>query len=209
MIAVTIAVGDQYQRLAEAAATSCERYTGLATHIIRQTPGESKPARYKLQLLRLFPGQTALYFDADTRFLRPWDARGLDDIAAFAAVLDMSSAARDHDCSRYGIDPQRYFNSGIWIANARHAEAFAVADQICHAPDYRTGFRYEQTALNVAIQRLNVPVVFLDRRYNAICDPACKMPAEPVVVHRAGGKPGGDHERIFERTIHNAQCVST
>ncbi len=167
------------------------------------------PARYKLQLLRLFPGQTVLYFDADTRFVQPWDVRGLDDMRAFTAVLDMPSDARNKDCRQYGIDPQNYFNSGIWIANGRHAEAFALADQICHAPDYRTGFRYEQTALNVAIQRLNVPVVFLDRRYNAICDPACKMPADAVVVHRAGGKPGGDHERIFERTIRNAQCVST
>jgi lipopolysaccharide biosynthesis glycosyltransferase len=209
MIAVTIAVGDQYERLAEAAAASCERCTGLPTHVIRETPGESKPARYKLQLLRLFPGQTVLYFDADTRFLRPWDVRGLDDMRAFAAVLDMPSDARNKDCRHYGIDPHRYFNSGIWIANGRHVEAFALADQISHAPDYRTGFRYEQTALNVAIQQLNVPVVFLDRRYNAICDPACQMPADPVVVHRAGGKPGGDHERIFERTIRNAQCLST
>ena len=58
MIAVTIAVGDQYERLAEAAADSCQRYTGLDVHIIRETPGESQPARYKLQLLRLFPGET-------------------------------------------------------------------------------------------------------------------------------------------------------
>jgi lipopolysaccharide biosynthesis glycosyltransferase len=209
MIAVTIAVGEQYQCLAEAAADSCQRYTGLDVHVIRDAPGESQPARYKLQLLRLFPGETVLYFDADTRFLRHWGVRGLDDFPAFAAVLDMPSAARDDDCRRYGIDPQKYVNSGIWIANARHAEAFALADQICHSPDYRTSFRYEQTALNVAIQRLNVPVVFLERRCNAICDPACKMPADPVVVHRAGGKPGGDHERIFERTIRNAQCLST
>ena len=41
MIAVTIAVGEQYERLAEAAADSCQRYTGLDVHIIRETPGES------------------------------------------------------------------------------------------------------------------------------------------------------------------------
>lgn len=136
-------------------------------------------------------------------------AGGLEDIPAFAAVLDMPSEARDDDCRRCGIDPQKYVNSGIWIANRRPAEPFALADQICHAPDYRTGFRYEQTALNVTIERLNVPVVFLDRRENAICEPAFKMPDEPVVVHRAGGKPGGDHERIFERTIRDTQCLST
>jgi hypothetical protein len=51
MIAVTIALGEHYERLAEAAAQSCERCTGLRTQIIRKTPGESSPARYKLQLL--------------------------------------------------------------------------------------------------------------------------------------------------------------
>jgi len=113
MIAVTIAVGDQYERLAEAAAESCERFTGLKTHIIRQTPGESSPARYKLQLLRLFPGETVLCFDADARFLWPWDVPAFVDQPWPVVVLDWPSDARDEDCRQYGIAPSRYFASGL------------------------------------------------------------------------------------------------
>jgi hypothetical protein len=202
MIAVTIAVGEQYERLAEAAAQSCERYTGLRTQIIRKTPGESSPARYKLQLLRQFPGQTILYYDADARFLRPWDVSPYENQPWPVVVLDWPSDARDEDCERYSIDRGRYFASGFWIANGRHVEVWQDAHRLAVAADYATAFKYEQTALNVAIQRANLPVTILDRRYWWIAREADPPPTDTIVV-AMGGDAAVDR-RVYEDAIKTA-----
>jgi lipopolysaccharide biosynthesis glycosyltransferase len=190
MLAVTIGVGPRYSAEAEIAAATARWSTGLETVVLTATPGEPIPAFYKLRLLEMFPGETILYFDADTRFLRRWDVAKHDGSPAFRAVLDWPSAARNEDCEAFGLDASRYVNTGIWIASPYHATAFHLASEICHATDYSTRFQYEQTALNAALERLGVPMIFVDRRYNAICSPrrllSGEFPAEPVVLHRAG-----------------------
>jgi hypothetical protein len=210
MIAVTIAVGERHEQLAEQAAASVEWSTGLRAYVLRETPGEWQPAKYKLKLLEMFSSESVLYFDADTYFVRKWDVRQFDGDTEFIAVRDMPSGARDADCYRYDIDRERYFNSGIWIANNRnHGRAFHLAHVLCHSPTYQTRFKYEQTALNVAIQRLAVPVRFLDNRYNWLCDPKVKRPDEPVVIHMGGGRFGGPHERIFNEAIEHARGLQS
>lgn len=210
MIAATIGVGEHYERLAEEAAASVEWSTGLRAYVIRETPGETTPSLYKLRLLEMFSAESVLWFDADTRFIRKWDVSSLANRHEFFAVLDMPSGARDSDCRGYGIAPQRYFNAGIWIANsASHARAFAFANALCHSPHYSTRFQYEQTAMNVAMQRLKIPCVWLDPRYNYICDPKVPRPDDPVVIHRAGGKIGGIHQQTFEREIRDARGIQT
>jgi len=202
MLAVTIGVGHRYAVEAEEAAETARWSTGLETIVLTATPGELTPAFYKLQLLDMFPGETILYFDADTRFLRRWDAGRHSDSPAFRAVLDWPSGARNGDCEAFGLDRSRYINSGLWIASPHHVEAFRLADQICHADDYSTQFQYEQTALNSALQRLGVPMIFMHRRYNAICSPrrlrSGEFPADPVVLHRAGVGAAGNREMFAE-----------
>jgi hypothetical protein len=190
MLAVTIGAGPRYAAEAETAAATVRWSTGLDTVVLTATPGEPIPAFYKLRLLDMFPGESILYFDADTRFLRKWDVARHDGSPAFRAVLDWPSAACRGDCRTFSLDASRYVNTGIWIASPHHAAAFRLAGEICHAADYSTRFQYEQTALNAALQRLGIPMIFMDRRYNAICSPrrlrSGEFPADPVVLHRAG-----------------------
>jgi lipopolysaccharide biosynthesis glycosyltransferase len=206
MIAVTIAFGDAYIRLAELAAASVRSMTGLETHVLQDAHGAAVPVYVKLRLLELFPGQRVLYFDADTRFVRPWDPAAVS--GRFAAVLDKSSNERDADCRRYGIDKARYFNSGLWIAGPECSLAFRWAWDLVHKPGYKTGFKYEQTALNAGIQRYAVAVDLLDRRYNAICSPETPPPPDAVVLHCAGGTLHGRNRAIWEKAIRDAETTT-
>lgn len=205
MIAVTIGVGKRCGEEAEAAAETVRWSTGLETIVLHETPGEPVPAAYKLQLLDLWPGESVLYFDADTRFLQRWDVSRYEE-PLFVAALDYPSGCRDGDCLEFGINPQRYINTGIWIAHPSHRPALQLAYQIFHDAGYYTRFRYEQTAFNAALQRLHVPLHLLPRRFNVICDPrrAAELPADTVVLHRAGAgaKANGIlFRRILDRHI--------
>ena len=212
MLAVTIGVGHHYAAEAETASATVRWSTGLETVVLTATPGEPVPAFYKMRLLDMFPGETILYFDADTRFLRKWDVVRHDGSPAFRAVLDWPSTARNTDCKAFALDASRYVNTGIWIASPHHAPVFRLADRICHASDYATEFQYEQTALNAALQRLGVPMIFLDRRYNAICSPrrlrSGEFPADPVVLHRAGAGCVTSREMFAEILIREKAKVA-
>lgn len=166
MIAVTIAVGEAYQRMAALAAASVKKHLGLEPVIITDVNTHA-PAFSKLALLHRFPGETILYFDADTRILRPWpwDVRKFDHHPFPVVTLDWPSAARDTDCARFKIDPGLYFSSGFWIANFSHVDVWEAAAEFALSPGYATDFKYEQTALNVAVQRAALPLTILDRRF--------------------------------------------
>jgi hypothetical protein len=198
MIAATIAVGDDYQRAAELAVDSARRCLGLDPVVITDVGGLGKPSMWKLKLLDEFPGETVLYFDADARFLKPWDVREFDDTPWPVVVQDWASGARDHDCRHYGIAGDRYFASGFWIANGRHADVWRTAWEIATASDYATKFRYEQTALNVAVQRARLPLVILDRRYWWIPTLARRAPPDVVTVALGGGFDGPDRPAYDE-----------
>jgi len=205
MIAITIAVGAKYEAAAKLAVDSCEKMTGLRAFTLRNT-GACPPAKFKLCLLELLPLETILYFDADARFLRPWDPHQYEDSPAVVTVLDWPSAARNVDCDAFGIDRNRYFASGFWIANARHhAAAWAAASKIAFAPDYRTAFKYEQTALNAAVQRAELPVTNLDRRYWWI--PTRDHPAPPDVVTVARGGDAPEDQIAYDEAVRNARVA--
>jgi len=205
MIAATIAHGTAYRELAGLAAESVRKHTGLETVVLSPSDfPQSKlrhPAYAKLLLLRHFEGQSVLYFDADVRFVRDWDVAAIRDTDHFVAVADMPSKARDADCKRYKLDPVWYVNSGLWIANQRNAAALEVALHLANDPAYWTAFRYEQTALNVALQRYRVPIRLLDPRYNWICSPQHPPPPDATVLHIAGGSLQSRNRAIFERAI--------
>ena len=189
MIAVTIAVGDGYHELAVLAVESCRAMTGLYPVVINDT-GDCQPAKFKLRLLEMFRGETVLYFDADARFLRPWNVCEFENLSWPVVVLDWPTKARDADCAAFEIDPTRYFASGFWIANQRHAAVWTEARQIVESPRYETRFKYEQTALNTAIQRARLPLTILDRRYWWIPTVADQAPLDAVAVALGGGLNG-------------------
>lgn len=186
--AVTIAVGPHYREAGQKAAESCRRYLGLDPAVITDT-GDARPAVFKLRLLDLFPSETVLYFDADARFLRPWDVSGFADQPWPVAVLDWPSSARDADCGRYNIDPARYVASGFWIANRRHIGIWRKAFELATSPDYVTAFKYEQTALNVSLARSQTPITVLSRRYFWVPTRDRPAPASAVAVAMGGDAP--------------------
>jgi len=200
MLAITIADSVAYRRMAELAAASVRDHTGLETRIVE--PAAGVPAAVaKLLLLQDWPDQTIVYFDADTRLVADWDLRPFDQRPYFAAVPDLLSDALTADCKRFKLDPVRYVNSGVWIANQRHAAAFAWAYQFATDKSYRTSFGWEQSALNAALQRHQIPLHFLDRRYNWICRQDNPPPPDAVLLHVAGGSLHSDNRSIFERAL--------
>jgi hypothetical protein len=183
MIAVTIAVGSSYVRRAEVAAESVRKHTGLEAIIVRD-PNPNYPSAFgKMRLLERFDCPI-FYFDADTVMVRPWDP---SEIQQFSASLDFKSRARDMDCSRYNILPGLYFNTGVMIMLPEHKPVMLEALEIAISPSYRTAFRFEQTAINVAVQRSGIEVNYLPRKYNAMCRQGRPMPGDAVILHAAGG----------------------
>ena len=192
MIAVTIGVGDKYREMAELAAASVRRHTGLQPVIITETPGEPVPARWKLRLLDLYPDQTVLYFDGDARLLRPWNVAVFEGTPWPVVCQDWSSGARTADCKAFRIDPDRYFASGFWIAGPAQRDTWRRALIIATDPGYTTAFKYEQSALNTACQRMGSPLVFLDRRHWWIATIDHPAPLDTVCVALGGALDGPD-----------------
>jgi hypothetical protein len=201
---VIVAVGPAFARLGELAAESLRRYTGADPVIVREAPAGRPPAAVKLQLLDMFPGDTVLFCDADTRCVRPWDLSPWESFRGFAAVRDLPSRARQQDCDYYHLDPALYVNTGFWFAGPDCVPVFRDAAELMRSPDYRTAFRWEQTALNVALQRSAVAVQLLERRFNAVCAPTFPPPADAVLLHCAGGCLHGPNRVLFEKAILDA-----
>jgi len=202
MIGVTIGVGRSYREMAELAAETVRKWTGLDVDVITDTAG-MRAAEVKLTLLERYSG-TVFYFDADTRMVNAWpELREYEDCEAFIASRHDASEAVDRDCEHYNLSPDRYFYSGLWIANRRHAEAFNRALELCHSADYKTAFGVDQTALNVVMQKLGVPFRSLPWNRHVVCVPENlhKIPADASVLHIAGAHLQGENRKIFEREI--------
>jgi hypothetical protein len=201
MLAVTIAAGREYYRLALRAAESVARRTGLDVRIVTQIPEGRHPSYHRLWLWDLVPARydQVLYFDADTYFVRPaqpWEWLGRYD---FAARKDLPSGRLIKECQRYELDFGRYVNAGVFVAHRRVRACFELAQRIATAPDYESGY-LEQTALNAGLQRGGADIRLMPPACNAICRPA-NVPIEPIVLHRAGGGANRRNARLFERLI--------
>jgi hypothetical protein len=170
MLAVTIGVGDKFALLAELAAATCRRHTGLEVRVLGEDAmarqGVAKPHHLKFRLFRECPShETLLYFDADTIFLNsfdPYQFRSLSEIVCVRDTGDMGTV--EADAKRIGISSDEYFNSGFFVVNRRNHEALLsraeeIYDQI------ETPF-YDQSALNAARAGLNIPALFLGKEFN-------------------------------------------
>lgn len=202
MIGVTIGLGRPYREMAELAAASVRKWTGLAVDVITDSAG-MRAGEVKLTLLERYSG-TVFYFDADTRMVNAWpELRDYEDCEAFIASRHDASEAVDRDCEYYKVNSDRYFYAGLWIANRRHAEAFKHALELCQSDYYRTSFGVDQTALNVAMQRFDVDFQSLPWERHVVCSPENlhKIPADASVLHIAGAHLQGENRKIFEREI--------
>jgi hypothetical protein len=208
MIAVIVAVGELYRSMAQRAAASVRRMTGLDCVVLSNPPAK-KPAFGKLLVFRQIRG-TVLLLDADTFITAPWDVSSFEGTEALVAVADLPSKSRDLDCAHYSVDPEKYFNSGVIIANSEHhTNLFEAAYSEAISSDYRTHFRFEQTALNVAAQRASVSLKLLPRRYNWVPLPGAPMPDDLVVLHGAGGGRAAIEaliNRVLESKGNNMLC---
>ena len=169
-LAVTIGVGPVWRRMAELAAESVRRRTGLETRVL----GEEAMARcrvrsphfLKLRLFELFPeAEHILYFDADMIFLQQWDPRVFAGRGEFICVLDR---AEDEDIRREAhmvdLPADMFFHSGLFIANRTHHAAMLHKAEH-DTPEYETAF-FERTYLNRARRVLGIPALFLPREFN-------------------------------------------
>lgn len=182
MIAVTIGVGPYYAEMARLAAERVRRFTGLPTRVLGDAEyrahvdpalaariGPIASCLLKTKLFELCPGyDDVLYFDADLVSLAPWDPRALGGTERFVCVrdswyLDFIQA----DASALGMPVERYFNAGFFIASREaHAAPLEVVHRRLPEIQGRGARFFDQSALNLVFHELDVPMRFLDRRYN-------------------------------------------
>lgn len=172
------------------------RFTGLNCVVVHTKDEANYSA--KLELPSMF-SQTVVYFDADLWFIRPVDLSHYNERTEFFAVRDPGihdpAHFPFHDAKTLKMDLMRYFNSGFYIWNSRHREAFQEARVIMK--DFKGKLKDfgEQSALNAGIQRKGM-VRLISNTFNYI--PFAELAGlqaleprrAPCTVHAAGY--GGD-----------------
>lgn len=171
----TIAIGDQYERLANLTVPLMERHMGRTVEVI--TTGDPWTAK-----LSLLSDRDTLFIDVDVVMLS-WDAEGIRpgllNLCPFGAPPAIFRMAHP--------SVARWYNTGVWFATASSASLFASAREIL-----RSGARFdglpsnlhEETALNLAIDDAGHEVHALSSRYNHYwCD---QLQPNTHCVHYAG-----------------------
>jgi len=198
ILGVTIGYGKRYFEYAEMAAESVRRHTGINTFILteneidnhpilRNANIKDRPYMAQIQLFDFFDG-TIFYFDADTYMLKDWDLSEYYEREEIVAVKDLKRSCK-HDCEAFGLDIDKYINIGMFIATKRYHS------KICCMSMVFSGIRKilpesyfrEQTFFNMACQKTNCPILFLDDKYNYIAYGIRGTPNDVVVAHAAGG----------------------
>jgi len=169
-LAVTIGVGPVWRSMAELAAESVRRRTGLETRILdEEAMGKYQakaPIYLKSRLFEEFPeAEHILFFDADMVFCQEWDPRefaGRPELVCVRDRADYDVVQRDADL--IGFRPEEYFNAGFFLANRTH-HAVLFERSRWEQDRYGTGL-HEQTDLNSARHLLGIPALFLPKAYN-------------------------------------------
>ena len=139
MIAVTIGVGPEFEKFAAWSAAKVEKHLGLKTYVLGEqyikyanSPGADsdmaqKSSCLKFLLFKIFPNaDRIMFFDADWRPVRDFN------IYDYVPNEDALYFCKDDDPEklgeRYGLDKDRYFNAGWFVASRKHAHLF----EECH-----------------------------------------------------------------------------
>ncbi|HXE53252.1 MAG TPA: glycosyltransferase [Tepidisphaeraceae bacterium] len=166
-VAVTIGVGP-FADLARLAAREVRARTGLDTIVLGEkeltASGLTDPTSLKFRLFDYVSADNLLYFDADMVCLDTWDPSRYFGCAEIVAVRERMVDSVLNEAAQWNVPPEDYFNSGLLICNRRaHRRWLAEAESLRHA--LPTAFR-DQSPLNAARCRLNIPLKLLDRRFN-------------------------------------------
>jgi hypothetical protein len=186
MLAVTIGVG-RCASLAIEAANRCRQFTGLDVVILNEAHQRryrvAEPHHLKFHLFDILPDvDRLLYFDADLWFVAGWSPT---EFPSLSAVRDNELyEGMRRECDRFGLAPDRYFNSGLLIIERQHAGMFRTAERLLHQHGPSSIWR-DQTWLNLAAKECGTPVQLIHRAYNTF--PIPHDGEAPVVgAHGAG-----------------------
>lgn len=166
-VAVTIGVG-RFEHLAQRAADEMRRMTGLETVVLGPQYFEASqlehPSFLKFRLFDMVDAQNILWFDADMVPLAPWSPQEFFGNPALVAVRDRMLGSVLQESDTWRIPPEEYFNAGLFIANATaHKRWLQRAESLRFT---RPTLLQDQSPLNAARVRLQIPLKLLDRRYN-------------------------------------------
>jgi hypothetical protein len=191
-IAVTICTPD-FHDLAVAAVDAWRKFAHMDTIILVAESGRGFEA--KLSMVDQLPAGQIIYYDADTRAVRPLDVDYLFETPGVCAVHDNGVRIPEEfparDCVTHSLDPARYFNSGFWAADTRDPLVLAW---LRRAREFRSTYNYadttDQSPVNHAAQSLRVPTRLIDAgwnhcpiNYKALGTP---IPEKVFVAHAAG-----------------------
>ena len=172
MLAVTIGVGERWERLATETAKGVTARTGLETRIL----GATEMAHYQVRLphhlkFKLFDAlpvaESILYFDADTLFFQRWDPRQFAGRRELICVRDFEDQTQiGREARAAGVALEAYFNSGLLILNRQHhAPLLAEAERLSRE---LVSVFHDQTYLNAARRVLGIQGLYRPREYNRL-----------------------------------------
>jgi hypothetical protein len=208
MIAVTI-ISPAYRRVGREAVKRMKRHTGLDVRVIECANKDG--FRTKLDLDKLCPKQPILFFDCDLWALRPWQPEEMMPHNCISAVHDAAvwnvHTFCHHDAHKYGLDPHRYFNSGLLIWDnrlAQHRAMFQIARRSWnHQQNGKKHYddKTDQAHLNFGALQAGVALQWLPIQYNTYCfgirhGQFSHYPRDIVNLHGAGIPPKEKYERL-------------
>lgn len=181
MVGATIGYGDLYEGYAKVAAAAFEKHTGLQVHVFGAKEIDIVAARadfpvtgsqhekacvFKWWLFDLLPdADSIVYFDADYMTVSDWDPGVFKGSDKLVVVRDRTEMLKD---LRYchASDYLSYFNAGFYISNRQHHHQLFKDCRPVHNAIKRQFT--DQCTVNHMVQKLGVPVHFLDRRFNCM-----------------------------------------
>lgn len=195
--------GPSYLSLAEQARESFEGVTGLACRLVKTKHDQNYRDKFDLHT-HFSDDETVIYFDADTRWVRPFNPLLVTN--DFGMVLDPGrNSEKDfpiHDCRHLKMPWQAYGNSGVMIFGHRHRHIWTE----CHRLFGREKVLDfgEQSIINLVLHRLGVDRCFLGNEWNyaPICEVTGRtqeMTREPYVIHAMGYTHTRTRKRLTDK----------
>jgi hypothetical protein len=195
-LGVTI-ISPSYRKLGREAVKRFKKFTGLEVKVIQCANEDGYYT--KLRLDQLCGKKRVIFFDSDHWLLRPLTWNSIN-FGVFSAAPDWGvlhpKAFPKEDCERLGMRKDLYFNSGFFAAdfsNPSHRALFKEARKLWrqHQRKKFTGDPGEQTVLNLARHRTNIPISMLPtvvNYYRHSTDQGVyqDIPAEVIGLHAAG-----------------------
>lgn len=207
-LAVTI-ISPSYERVGREGVRRMERFSGLKVKVIEVPDADGFAT--KINLDRMVGKRAVMFFDSDLWSLRKWEADKIIGSGAFLAVHDSAvwncHTFCHHDSHKHGLDPMRYFNSGLMFWDNRrqeHREIFRLARK--SSQEHKRGNRHyedktDQAHLNYGLLHSGVPLQWLPIQYNTYCfginhGQFPYYPRDIINLHGAGIEPKRKFSRL-------------